>query len=955
MKRRLISAVLILALVLSVSFVVFATTGNDDLGTADGDLSGTLESGGPDSGLGSGTDADDPDTGLDIDDPTNDSGDSSGFAPMMMGALGLDITTQAELQAAIDNASVGGTITLTHDIEIGADGQPLMLPAYSINIEGNNKKLTLAPGYHEEHIQMPYINYTSYTIRNLTIQGHNSGVPSASNFSSRVDGGGIKIEHHSTFVLENIVFSGNHYALRSGAALSSITATVTVNNCTFANNSAKEGGAVYHASNSGALTYNNCVFTDNYSPGFGGAMSNNIGVNLYGCTFTRNQTSVTNWGGGAIYGYYPNIVDCVFTDNAAPNASGGAAYLRGSTYSNSATITGCTFDSNSARTGGAVHCDFLFTIEGGSFINNTATSMGGAIDNGTVQSIGSYDVDNNYVPSALKMTIRPDNRTNGTGGTYFNNNTLTSGKGGYFPLDNPGYVDGLGGNNQYAVATFYSTQITGVTGISQDSANPYIFTHIYNNIDVTFSPSYYVIFVPTDGAILRNGASQMYALASAATNSKLAFPSGYTVEKTDHILVGWRFMTAQGLYDYGFQAYSTEWRGYADRRGELVDPDEYLTCTVFVEPVFARVADWTVTFDMAGGSAVPSQTVTTGNLATRPADPTREGYVFGGWYKDSALTQVWDFDTERIYDNTTIYAKWTLKPVPPLTYAVTYVGNGHTGGVILTPGRYTATTPIGVSALQPTRTGYVFIGWQASHNGLIYGSNSTFVMPQQDVVLTAQWRSETAPATYTVSFNSRGGSSVAPIPDVQPGATIAPPQEPSKENDVFLGWYKDMNVTEPWDFAADTVNADITLYAKWQNSGQPIEPGPPTDPGSPVGNGDNPQQTTDIGGNTIPLIGGEKEHWALVNLLLAGAAGVVAIVKVVGFFVRRKDEGETDKKSLSSVLIAAALAIGGAVAFLLTEDTSLPMAFTDKWTLLMAAFPVGQIIASLLLRKKGAK
>lgn len=65
----------------------------------------------------------------------------------------------------------------------------------------------------------------------------------------------------------------------------------------------------------------------------------------------------------------------------------------------------------------------------------------------------------------------------------------------------------------------------------------------------------------------------------------------------------------------------------------------------------------TVTFDTDGGSSVPSQTVRTGATATQPADPTKAGYTFEGWYTSDTFTTAFDF-TDPITANTTIYAKF---------------------------------------------------------------------------------------------------------------------------------------------------------------------------------------------------------------------------------------------------------------------------------------------------------
>lgn len=70
--------------------------------------------------------------------------------------------------------------------------------------------------------------------------------------------------------------------------------------------------------------------------------------------------------------------------------------------------------------------------------------------------------------------------------------------------------------------------------------------------------------------------------------------------------------------------------------------------------------------------------------------------------------------------------------------------------------------------------------------------------------------------TYTVTFNSMGGSAVAPITGVKSGALIDKPTNPTKTDEIFLNWYKDEEYkTGAWSFTADTVTADITLYAKW--------------------------------------------------------------------------------------------------------------------------------------------
>ena len=76
-------------------------------------------------------------------------------------------------------------------------------------------------------------------------------------------------------------------------------------------------------------------------------------------------------------------------------------------------------------------------------------------------------------------------------------------------------------------------------------------------------------------------------------------------------------------------------------------------------PTPAPTPIYTVTFDSQGGSAVVSQTVEQDAKVTEPTVPTKTDYAFGGWYKESGCTNAWNFDTDTVTANVTLYAKWT--------------------------------------------------------------------------------------------------------------------------------------------------------------------------------------------------------------------------------------------------------------------------------------------------------
>lgn len=78
-------------------------------------------------------------------------------------------------------------------------------------------------------------------------------------------------------------------------------------------------------------------------------------------------------------------------------------------------------------------------------------------------------------------------------------------------------------------------------------------------------------------------------------------------------------------------------------------------------------ASFTLTFDSQGGSATATLTVPGDSIATAPAAPTRKGYTFGGWYKDAECKNAWNFATDKVTGNVTLYAKWIPSGQLPAT------------------------------------------------------------------------------------------------------------------------------------------------------------------------------------------------------------------------------------------------------------------------------------------------
>ena len=93
---------------------------------------------------------------------------------------------------------------------------------------------------------------------------------------------------------------------------------------------------------------------------------------------------------------------------------------------------------------------------------------------------------------------------------------------------------------------------------------------------------------------------------------------------------------------------------------------------------------YTVTFDSRGGSAVESQRVLEGNPVRAPESPTRDDFIFQGWYKSKEEDAVlWDFATDRVNADITLYAFWTVD-TSESTQSITYELNAAKNGYIVT-------------------------------------------------------------------------------------------------------------------------------------------------------------------------------------------------------------------------------------------------------------------------------
>ena len=191
------------------------------------------------------------------------------------------------------------------------------------------------------------------------------------------------------------------------------------------------------------------------------------------------------------------------------------------------------------------------------------------------------------------------------------------------------------------------------------------------------------------------------------------------------------------------------------------------------------IGAYTVTFQSEGGSEVASQ-IRANTPAARPADPTKEGYTFIGWYNGESE---WDFETP-VTAVLTLTAKWQIN-----RYTITF---DTAGGSEVAPITQDYGTTITAPA-NPAKTGYTFAGWDRE---------IPTTMPAGDMTITAQWQLN----QYTITFDTAGGSEVPSITQDY-GTAITPPAAPTRTGYTFAGWDKTIPATMP--------AGDMTITARW--------------------------------------------------------------------------------------------------------------------------------------------
>ena len=252
-----------------------------------------------------------------------------------------------------------------------------------------------------------------------------------------------------------------------------------------------------------------------------------------------------------------------------------------------------------------------------------------------------------------------------------------------------------------------------------------------------------------------------YGTGSAVTDMKphnnILTLRGALFTRAGYTQVGWSTVDG-GEKVYGFEDVYTQ--------------NEALT----LYPVW-NTNKYTITFDTNGGSEIAPITQDYGTEITAPDNPTRKGYTFKGWDKEIPKTMP--------AENITVKAQWEINQ-----YTITFDTNGGSEIAPITQDYGTEIT----APDNPTRKGYTFKGWD---------KEIPKTMPAENITLKAQWEIK----QYTITFDTNGGSEIAPITQDY-GTEIIVPDNPTRKGYTFKGWDKEIPETMPAE--------NITVKAQWE-------------------------------------------------------------------------------------------------------------------------------------------
>ncbi|EKY5046277.1 InlB B-repeat-containing protein [Listeria monocytogenes] len=266
------------------------------------------------------------------------------------------------------------------------------------------------------------------------------------------------------------------------------------------------------------------------------------------------------------------------------------------------------------------------------------------------------------------------------------------------------------------------------------------------------------------------------------------------------------------------------------------------------QPLQAIPVDYTATFDVNGTET--KESVETGDFLTEPAEPTKEGYTFIGWYDAKTGGNKWDFSTDKMpAEDMTLYAQFSIND-----YTATFDVDGKKTTELV---NYQSML---LAPAEPKKVGYTFTGWYDAKTGGNKWDFATGKMPARDMTLYAQFSINKYVATFDVD-----GKTTAELVNYQ--SMLSAPAEPKKEGYKFIGWYDAKTGGNKWDFAADKMPAkDMTLYAQFEKVDEGFSVIVPENTDKPTKGTKQVVSST----SSLPKTGDTSSFWFLAGILFVG-------------------------------------------------------------------------------------
>ena len=298
----------------------------------------------------------------------------------------------------------------------------------------------------------------------------------------------------------------------------------------------------------------------------------------------------------------------------------------------------------------------------------------------------------------------------------------------------------------YQFKEWVITSAAGGTIVDPTSANT---TYTIGSTDVTIQATFELVPVTTYTVTVNSGSADVTTVAQGATVTLTAnaAPTGKEFDK---------WVVDSGTITLADATSVTT---------TFTMPAENVEVTATYKDIPATT--FTVTFNTNGGSAVASQTVADGSKATKPADPTKDGYTFDGWYQDATFTVAFDFSSA-ITADITLYAKWTESVTPGTVYYTVVSGANGTW----TEGDYVLT----VKRSEADETCFShFVGVKIDDAALVNGVDYTAASGSTVVTIKAATLAKLSKGGHTITVVFDDGQVITSITLKEAGAATPTP------------------------------------------------------------------------------------------------------------------------------------------------------------------------------------